>query len=212
MYDLTPYDETLFLDADMYILPHVNMSDVLTELSEACDWTIENRGFEDLSKPDDKIRADWSTWCNVLEVKKHFKTQGRFYHLHSEFVFFKKNAKNKKFFDKVREIYDSRPIKWTNFDGGVPDEYAFDIAVCTTGRHPHKEKFIKIYWHGMDGHKDWNKDVIKNYIGFSLGGNYKPEWIQNKENAYKALFRQVLKLHTFNVPPKKQWNKNRTMI
>jgi hypothetical protein len=213
LYDLTPYDETLFLDVDMYILPSTRMSNVLADLSAVCHFTIENRGYADLSLPVEQLDPDYSTWVNIHEVKNHYKTKGRFYHLHSEFIFFKKNVKNKKFFDKVREVYDTRPLKWRVFDGAVPDEYAYDIAAAVLGHYPHQDGYIVVYWHGMDGHKDWNKDVIKNYIGFSLGGNYIPDWINQKVNAYKQLYRQSLKLtHLFNVPPKKRWNSKRKLI
>ena len=213
IYDLSPFDETLFLDVDMYILPATKMSDVIAKLSFACDYTIENRGYADLSLPADKLDPHYSTWVNILDVKKHYRTKGRFYHLHSEFIFFKKNTKNKKFFDKVREVYDTRPVAWTVFDGAVPDEYAFDIASCILGHYPHQENYIAIYWHGMDGRKDWNKDVVRNYIGFSLGGNFIPEWILSKVNAYKQLYRKSLKLpHLFNVPPKRRWNVKRRGI
>ena len=213
IYDLSPFDETLFLDVDMYILPATKMSDVIAKLSSACDYTIENRGYADLSFPADKLDPHYSTWVNILDVKKHYRTKGRFYHLHSEFIFFKKNTKNKKFFDKVREVYDTRPVAWTVFDGAVPDEYAFDIASCILGHYPHQENYIAIYWHGMDGRKDWNKDVVRNYIGFSLGGNFIPEWILSKVNAYKQLYRKSLKLpHLFNVPPKRRWNVKRRGI
>ena len=213
IYDLSPFDETLFLDVDMYILPATKMSDVIANLSSVCDYTIENRGYADLSLPAEKLNPNYSTWVNILDVKKHYRTKGRFYHLHSEFIFFKKNEKNKKFFDMVREVYDTRPVAWTVFDGAVPDEYAFDIASCILGHYPHQENYIAIYWHGMDGRKDWNKDVVRNYIGFSLGGNFIPEWISSKVNAYKQLYRKSLKLpHLFNVPPKRRWNVKRRGI
>ena len=92
LYELTPYEETLFLDVDMYMLPATRMSDVLAQLSAACHYTIENRGYADLSLPDAQLDPQYSTWVNILDVKRHYKTTGRFYHLHSEFIFFKKNA------------------------------------------------------------------------------------------------------------------------
>ena len=210
IYELSPFDETLFLDADMFILPATHMSSVMSQLSSVCHYTIENRGYADLSKPIEEINPHYCNWVNICDVKKHYDTTGRFYHLHSEFIFFKKNEKNKKFFDAVREVYDMRPLQWQVFDGGVPDEYAFDIATAITAHYPHQDPYIAIYWHGMDGRKDWNKDVIKNYIGFSLGGNFIPEWLTQKMNAYKQLYKQKLKLpNLFNVGPKRRWNTKR---
>jgi hypothetical protein len=213
IYELSPYDETLFLDVDMYILPGTRMSEVISQLSAVCDYTIENRGYADLSLPAERLDPHYCNWVNIVDVKRHFKTGGRFYHLHSEFIFYKKNRKNREFFDKVREIYDTRPLRWQVFDGGVPDEYAFDIATAIMGHYPHRDGYIAIYWHGMDGRRDWNKDIIKNYIGFSLGGNFIPQWISQKVVAYKQLFKKTLGLsHLFNVPPKRRWNLNRRGI
>jgi hypothetical protein len=213
LYELTPFEETLFLDADMYILPHSRMSSVMEQISASCHFTIENRGYADLSLHDTKLDPHYSSWVNILDVKRHYSAYGRFYHLHSEFIFFKKNEKNKQFFDTVKEVYDSRPVPWTVFDGSVPDEYAYDIATCITGHHPHRDQYIAIYWHAMDGRLDWNKQVVKNYIGFSLGGNYIPDWIQNKVNAYKQLYKQKLKLpHLFHIAPKRRWNARRRSI
>lgn len=210
IYDLTPFEETLFLDVDMYILPTTRMSSVLSQLSSICDYTIENRGYADLGMPDEQLDPTYSHWVNVLDVKKHYQTTGRFYQLHSEFIFFKKNEANQKFFETVREVYDTRPVTWTVFDGAVPDEYAFDIATCITGHHPHQDGYVPIYWHGMDGQRDWNKEVVRRYIGFSLGGNFTPDWITAKVNAYKQLYRKALKLpHLFNVAPKRRWNVKR---
>jgi hypothetical protein len=213
IYDLTPFDETLFLDADMYILPATRMSDVMSHLASVCHYTIENRGYADLSKPAEELNPHYCNWVNICDVKKHYDTTGRFYHLHSEFIFFKKNEKNKNFFDKVREVYDTRPLQWQVFDGGVPDEYAFDIATAVMGHYPHQDPFITIYWHGMDGRRDWNKDVIRHYIGFSLGGNFIPEWLTQKMNAYKQLYKKKLSLpNLFNVGPKRRWNMKRRGI
>jgi hypothetical protein len=213
LYDLTPYEETLFLDVDMYILPTSRMSVVMAQLSAICHFTIENRGYADLSLPDSKLDPQYSNWVNILDVKKHYQTRGRFYHLHSELIFFKKNERNQQFFDTVREVYDTRPVPWAVFDGAVPDEYAFDIATCITSQYPHQDHYIPIYWHGMDGRRDWNKEIVKNYIGFSLGGNFIPIWVSQKIAAYKQLYKQALKLsHLFHELPKRRWNlKRRTM-
>jgi hypothetical protein len=114
------------------------------------------------------------------------------------------------FFDTVSEVYDTRPLRWQEFDGGVPDEYAFDIATALMAHYPHQDPYIAIYWHGMDGRRDWNKDVIRHYIGFSLGGNFIPEWLTQKMTAYKQLYKKKLGLpNLFNVGPKRRWNVKR---
>ena len=210
IYELTPYDETLFLDADMLLLPTGPVSQTIAQLSAACDFTIENRGYADLSLPDGELDPAYCMWCSIVDVKHHYQTAGRFYNMHSEFIFFKKTDRNKAYFDTVREVYDTRPVAWTTFDGAVPDEYAYEIAAAITEMRPHAEPYVAIHWHGIDPTAKWNEEVIKKYIGFSLGGNIIPAWIQRKLNAYLQLYRTGLRLpYLFRVGPKKQWSKHR---
>ena len=42
---------------------------------------------------------------DVELARKHFKCNGRFYQCQSEFIFFKKTARNKAFFAKVKELF-----------------------------------------------------------------------------------------------------------
>lgn len=213
MYDLSPFDETLFLDADIFSIPKIPVAPLLDKLSDACDFTIQNRGYANLSKPDSELNPNYATWCNILEVKKHFKTEGRFYHLHSEFVFFKKNAGNKKFFQKVKQIYKSRPIPWQVFDGGVPDEYAFDIAMAITGHYPHEDNALWVYWHAMRSKQlAWNS-IVDQYGFVSLGGKDIPPFYIAKGNLYMDYCRRALDLPClFPILPKRNWNKKRTSI
>jgi hypothetical protein len=215
MYDLSPFDETLFLDVDTMILPHNRMSDFINKLSTECDFTIENRGYADLAA--DKSLKDYSIWCNVDELKAYYTTASRkmkgemrYYNLHSELVFFKKDKKNKTFFDKVKEVYDNPPVSTTKFDTGLPDEFAFGVAMMLLKHYPHQENYVRIYWNFMEQKHDWYKHVIKNFIGFSLGGNTISPTILMRVKAYNNLFRQKLRLpYLFTPHHKKQWNKHR---
>ena len=206
LYDLTPFEETLFLDVDMYILPHTRMSDVIDGLSAVCEYTIKNRGYQNLS-------GTYTHWFNVDLARKHFKTKGRFYQSQSEFIFFKKTKKNAAFFKKVRQIFDTRPIPCDDFRGSASDEYAYNIAMAVTETYPHAERYIPIYWYFLDGHTDWNKSITKNYIGFSLGGDLVPGWLAAKVRVYKQFYKESMNLpYLFNVPPKRRWNKQKGKV
>ena len=203
IYDLTPFDETLFLDVDMYILPHIHMSAVMSDLSAACDYTIKNRGYENLN-------GSYTHWFSVDEARAYYSTEGRFYQSQSEFIFFKRTKRNDALFANVREVFDTRPIAGSDFRGSVSDEYAYNIAMALTGTYPHIDGYIPIYWYYLEGQHDWNRKVVKNYIGFSLGGDSIPDWLISKINVYKQLYKTALKLpHLFNVAPKRRWNAKR---
>ena len=222
MYELSPFEETLFLDVDTLILPHNSMTKFIAELSSHCDFTIENRGYADMASP--KSLKNYSVWCDVEALRQHCLNDPssplrkdpkdrRYYNLHSELVFFKKTKKNKTFFDKVKEVYDHPPVIATKFDTGLPDEFAFSVAMMLLRHYPHQEHYVRIYWHLMENKHDWYSHVTKNFIGFSLGGNVVSPNIRARVKAYTNLFRQSLRLpYLFTIHHKKQWNKNREKV
>lgn len=209
MYELSPYDETLFIDADAMILPGKSLMTLMSKLSESCHFTMQNRGCIDLSK-DEKFKT-YTVWCDTDEYKKHYKQRkGFFYQYQSEFAFFKKNKKNKVYFDLVRELYDAPPIRTEGFDNGIPDEYCFNLATALLHHYPAESGRVFLYWSFLDGAKDWYRTVIKQYVGFSLGGNATSPDLRMKVKAYNNLFRQKLKLpYLFTPHSKKQWNQHR---
>lgn len=85
IYELSPFDETLMLDADMIWFGSKSATNLFDELKDV-DFTIQNRNYFDLGS--DKLDEKYSDWCNIKEVKEKYNTTGRFYHLHSEFIFF----------------------------------------------------------------------------------------------------------------------------
>jgi hypothetical protein len=206
LYDLSPFEETLFLDVDLLLLPSMPISATMSYLSSVCDFTIKNRGCDNLS-------AKYTHWFDVDEARRLTGPDARFYQCQSEFVFFKKTDANKIFFDKVREVYDHPPLPPADFRGGVPDEYAYNLAMAMTGTYPHADHYIPIYWYFLEGRKDWNKEILRDYIGFSIGGELIPDWISQKINAYRDYFRKSLQLpYLFNVPSKKRWKKQSTAL
>lgn len=215
MYELSPFAETLFLDVDTMILPGHSMAALMDELAAQCDFTIENRGYADLSS--EQSLADYSVWCNVEDLRTCFSTEIRkseqplrYYNLHSELVYFKKTKANKKFFDKAKRIYDAPPVKATQFDSGLSDEFAFSTAMMLLQHYPHQDHYIRIYWSYAEKEHDWYTHVTKNFLAFSLGGNMLRDRIKARVIAYNNLFKQKLGLsYLFTPHHKKVWNRYR---
>jgi alpha-N-acetylglucosamine transferase len=65
LYDMSPWDTTIFLDADMIAFPSRSMAELFQEL-DAHDFTIQNRGFIDLAA--EKLSAE-SYWVDLYELK-----------------------------------------------------------------------------------------------------------------------------------------------
>jgi hypothetical protein len=218
VYELSPYDQTLFLDADMIWFSdrtHKNASRILDELQDV-SLTFQNRGYCDLR--DENLKEDFIYWCNIKEVKdKYFadgftENNGRFYHLHSEFIYFNRSEANRKFFALAREIFDKPKVKAADFDGDIPDELAFDIAVALTGCNPHQDFFLPIHWYATEGPFDAGKHVSK-YYGISIGGNKLAPAILKKYMGLAKFYASKMGLpHAFSIYPKKRWSATRKLI
>ena len=215
IYELSPFEETLFLDADMIWFSNRQFKNATTVFNELKDveLTFQNRGHFDLKK--DVLNENYSNWCNIKEVKAKYFTgaiggeKGRFYHLHSEFVFFKRSESNKAFFKLCREIFDKPKVKPADFDGDIPDELAFDIAVAITGKNPHKENYLPIHWFAMDGKASLH-DLHDKYYGLSMGGNNLPPRVMEKYKMLAKVYARSLGLpFSFSISPKKRWSPTR---
>ncbi len=182
MYDLSPFDETIFLDVDMLWLHKRKPSELFTQL-EGIAFTIANTGL-----------AGSSIWADINEVKKAYKiTDQKYYNFHSEFVYFKKCAAVKKYFHKVKEVYDHPKVKGTNFGGArIADELAFQIASMLLDYYPHQDNYLPTYWWGRDiGGKENHKfayQLAEKYFSYSIGGNSLPTNVAKTYNQLAGFY------------------------
>jgi len=174
MYDHSPFDETIFLDADQVMISNRKISPVFSELKDI-DFTMSNTGL-----------ANESIWCDMNEVKSLYGNKP-FWNFHSEFVYFKKSKEVKAYFDAARKVYADGKIKSaTRFSNAtMADELAFQVASVITGIYPHKENWLPNFWYDRN-----NREASKypyqltNYITYSIGGKTTP---QRKKDNYNNL-------------------------
>lgn len=209
MYDLSPYDETIFLDADTIWLPWKPVTNLFTQL-QPYDFTMANRGYYEITdaEPDDK----YSRWCKLSEVKAEYG-KGRYYSLHSEVVYFKRSDQVAKYFSKAKEVYDGCKISYTNFADTIPDELAFSIAGISTGLYPHKDDFIPSYWYQASDQKLSAQDIYRNFYLYSIGGNAISEKFRRIYDDLAAYyFQRAMLQYPYRVVHKKRFLKERIAL
>lgn len=216
IYDLTPFDETIMIDVDL-IWGKRKISDLFDELKDV-DFTMQNRGYLDLSK---ETNPHYSMWCNVEEVKKVYQTDGRFYQLASEFIYFKKSDENKKYFDLVKEIFENPQVDTiikkngkvisTHFGGDIPDELAFDIASCVLKKYPHKDNFVPVYWFATEPKMDMN-EINKKYFGYSIGGSILPPLVIQRYTQMSNFYARAANVLHYTISHKRNWLPERRLI
>jgi hypothetical protein len=162
--DLSPYDETLYLDADTIWLPKRPVDNVFEDLKGE-ELAIQCKGFTKIGEH----HVNKNYWCDLNEYKKVYGMD-TFYNFASEFIYFKKTKAVKKFFKDSSKIYDNLKIGYTVFSGGIPDELIFNISMAQNNMKPFKEVYVPIYWEQSERKNLKRSDMYEMFYAYSVGG------------------------------------------
>jgi hypothetical protein len=157
IYELSPFDETLYLDCDILWLKR-SPAELFDQLKNY-DITFSNFG------------SGGSMWANHQEIKKAYNITQPIYGIHSELIYFKKSEKVKNFFDTALSIFDDIKIKHIVFAGSIPDELPLSIAAAITNTKPHRSNYRPVFWAKMEpGHKHIYL-IAQKFYAVSMAGN-----------------------------------------
>lgn len=176
--DLTPYDKTLFVDADMIFSPMADFSKLWAEL-DGIEWTMANRGE---NKPDKGI----SEWVDAGVLTQTYPEVQQWYDLSSEWMYWEKGAKADVIFAGARGYYDEGKLLTRQFAGDKPDEPFFNLALSTYGLKPHKSPYQPTYWQPAIGRFINAMEIKRNYYAFSVGGNHMPKHQERIYNEFAS--------------------------
>lgn len=171
LYENSPYENTLYLDADMLWLPYKKPSDLFKEL-ESVTFTGITEGWFDYETAEDKGNLMYHYWCNPNEAKEKYKLSGKYYQWRSEVLYFKKSSIARKIFEDAKKIYAKPKMEAKKFAGHIPDELAINISTCKHGVEPHVVKWKPAYWHRLHGEGRGLAEIARDYYLLSVGGNY----------------------------------------
>lgn len=158
MYQLSPFEHTLYLDCDIVWLKKLP-DEIFTNFA-ATDLTYANSG----------VQAS-SMWADTEEIKAAYNVD-KVLGIHSEFMCFKKNKTVKHFFSVAQDTYKHLKIDHTTFAGAIPDELPIMIAAELTGMMPHQQPYFPVFWYKRDKKMLHSYQIAKDYYGISMGGNY----------------------------------------
>lgn len=199
LYELSPFDETLFLDVDTIFSPYKNIENLFRENSDM-DIQFACRGEKKMNE------GTRSEWVNLSEIKQ-IHGYDHWYELSSEVIYFKKCDRAQRVFDCAIYYYTNHGMgikKWVNnqasgwevekkpnciteFAGGIPDEVPFSLALEATETKI-KAPYIPSYWQPQY-FKDITPDVqvMKNFYLTSIGG---ASLQRNTERIYNTLVKK----------------------
>lgn len=207
MDELTPYDYTLFIDADVIMLNNGAINDVIASL-DGVDFAIKHSGFTPYDS--EKITKETVQWANLLEVKEKFNfTNEKIWNVHSEFIWWKKGHP---LFKKWIENFENIRVNNFEFAGCIPDELPLWISMCQLGTEPHhKDKWHPTFWSGDSDKIKRLKDMREDgYCGLSIGGRNIQREQREAYDILITIYAKRLNLrHQFKAQPKSRWVANR---
>lgn len=167
--DHSPYDQTLYFDADMVWLPNKKPSDLFAELTDVT-FTSITEGYFDYQTGANHGNGMYHFWADPVEAAAMWQLTGRFYQWRSEVIYFSKDAKE--LFDLAKKVYNNPLVNVKQFAGHTPDELAINIAASKLGIEPHVYKWKPAYWHRLHGEGKTLPEIMYSYYLLSVGGNF----------------------------------------
>lgn len=203
MYDLSPFDETIFLDADVLWLKK-SIESLFNEF-ENVDVTFSNFGTIDTGN---------SLWANIDEVKAAYNfTDQKFYKIHSELVYFKKNKVAKQWFKDAQKVFDNLKVQNTVFAGSVPDELPFAISSMFNKIYPHQDNFKPLYWMNNSTSYLHINQIAASYYGIGMAGPSANQFsIDNYNIIVTAAYNKLKLQNPYSWKNKKSFLKERKSI
>lgn len=182
--NLSPFEETLFVDADMIFSPLANFEEFWNSMKDV-QWTMANRGKDDLVKG----ISEWTTKEDVYEAYGRSPIYNwEWYDLSSEWIYFKKNDLSYTIFAKAEKYYDDNYLKVREFAGDRPDEPYFNLALMNTPHEPHQAPYQPTYWQPAMKGFPGIMAIKKGWMAFSVGGKLIP---QQQQQVYDELLKNA---------------------
>lgn len=208
IYELSPYEETLYLDVDMIWLPRKRVESLFAELN-AVDFTMSNRGAMAI----DIANEGFVQWASVADIRDAYGFKDEtIYHLSSEFIYFKKSKDVKGLFDKVKKAFDYPKVNYKIFGQNQPDELSFIIATMQTKMYPHTAPFLPAYWEPFNKMNMKPADMYQQYYLCSFGGSIYSNGVRDFYNNLAKSYTNAAGEYFFPLTDKNKFLPERAVI
>lgn len=191
LYDLSPFDETIFLDADMIWLPYKPITELFEQFKDI-DYTMISRSDGPIETENNTL-IHWAKPSEILETYPNVAGK-HLYNLSSEFIYFKKNKRIKAFFELVKQFYIDPKVHYRDFGLQVPDELAYTLAMLHSDVKPHQNVFVPIYWEVHQRRRLPLTEMYNQFYGYSIGGNSTDPITANTFNDLAKMYSERMKL------------------
>ncbi len=178
LYDLSPFDNTLFLDVDTAWCGNGSVENIFEEYSKQ-DFIIKNRNYYDFKTKETSDGQPLWFWVDEKEVAKaHALKFGRLYSVHAEFIYFKKTDSALVIFEAAK-LVANKPLvesflKWSNQNNVDEVPISISMAINKT-RIP--SPINPTHWYQADGIWIERQKLFEDFSLLSTGGNRFPKYL-----------------------------------
>lgn len=197
LYKYSPYDATIYVDADTIFTPMKSVEELFRSL-KGTQFTIANRGEQDPSKG----VSEWVE-SGVLDVPY-------WYDLSSEFIYFEKKGVAQDVFTHALAYYKENSVPTKMFAGDKPDEPFLMMGMIHCGVRPHQAPYKPSYWQPAERKFMNAMQVKQNYYLMSMGGKLISRQMRDiyndicKNVTYKTGLKTFTVSHKMNAMPERK--------
>lgn len=167
--ELSPFDHTVFLDADTVIIPGKSL-DPLFHDSELQIGVRDSFPLSERFGFDGTSRMQWLPDFDVTTIEC-MSEDPTFYNLSSEVISFRKGELSSAIFEESLWWYDNPPKGYKRFGKSVPDELPLQMAVLRNDVKM-QSPWLPSYWYRTGGRHMTPADLMSSdYVVYSLGGS-----------------------------------------
>lgn len=172
-YKYSPFDFTVYMDADSIWIPDKKVSDLIDNIKEH-DFIIGMNGGYDVKtgKKHSSTGKDYPYWGQPKLIADYFNIQNHLPQTVSGFFSFMKSDKAERIFNKALEVYKDEKAPTVQWANGKADEYCFNVAMGVLGYT--QEPLHVFYFYKLNGNKD-GEYIYKNFWGIAMGGHKIPD-------------------------------------
>lgn len=210
---LSPFDETIFIDADACFLFKNDPVDLFNEIPGDAFFSAITEGRYDVTNNKSENDKKYTFWADPKSIAEAYNiSDGFIYQFRSELMYMKKGEELTKMMNFARDVYANPLVSYMNFVGGIPDELAINISAAVNKIDPHVYQWSPSFWTGLHGIRipEMGKMKEDGYYILSCGGGSSSSPLKKYYNRIVGAAMNRLGIqHVFPLMPKRDFIKER---
>jgi len=168
LYWLSPFNKTLFIDADSLWIPKRKVSWLFGEL-EGIKFTVQNNCYYDVLQRKTIGANNYIFWGNIDEILSYFDITDRLIQTNTTLMYWERSEIAEKIFTTALEIYENDNAPKQKKKWGYADEFCFNVSMRLNNFEPHEIPWRPVFIHFLNTGVN-NSLMMSNYWLITNGG------------------------------------------